>query len=246
MIEKISIILPVRNEAINLKFMIPIFDAVIEIPYEILVVYDFPEDNSVEIVKKLQQKYPNTILVFNELGPGVPNAIKKAVSVASSDIIFITAVDELFSMSVINDMLKLIDDGFDLVNTTRYTLDGKNIRDSLVEKILSFWANKLFQLITGSILTDATSGIKMLRKAVFDKIDIEATPIGWAVAFEIAVKAEWLGLKIAEVPIVSIDRLFGGKSTFSVGPWIGEYFRWFIWGVKRMNRFSRIKKSKLS
>jgi hypothetical protein len=35
------------------------------------------------------------------------------------------------------------------------------------------------------------------------------------------------------VPIVSIDRLYGGKSTFALGAWTAEYLRWFLWGLRQ-------------
>lgn len=38
------------------------------------------------------------------------------------------------------------------------------------------------------------------------------------------------------VPIVSIDRLYGGRSTFRLGPWFGEYLRWFVWGAIQLRR----------
>jgi hypothetical protein len=76
----------------------------------------------------------------------------------------------------------------------------------------------------------------MVRKSVFDRITIEAKA-GWAFAFEISIKAQILGLKLGEVPVTSIDRLFGGDSTFKIGAWVQEYMKWFIWGVKRLNRF---------
>jgi hypothetical protein len=43
-------------------------------------------------------------------------------------------------------------------------------------------------------------------------------------------------LKLGEVPIVSIDRLYGGKSTFVLGPWATEYLRWFLWGLRQSFR----------
>ena len=82
----------------------------------------------------------------------------------------------------------------------------------------------------------------MVRKSFFDKVDLEANPIGWSFAFEISIKAQLLGFKIGEVPVVSVDRPFGGQSTFKLGPWIKEYLRWFFWGIKRLNRFNRIQK----
>ena len=82
----------------------------------------------------------------------------------------------------------------------------------------------------------------MFRRSLFDDISLESRPVGWAVAFELSIKAQLQDYKLGEVPIVSIDRLFGGKSTFKLGPWFTEYLRWFIWGI-RAARLMRIKKS---
>ena len=54
-----------------------------------------------------------------------------------------------------------------------------------------------------------------------------------------SIKAQIAGLRLGEVPIVSIDRLYGGKSTFRLGPWTVEYFRWFVWGVKELRKNHR-------
>jgi hypothetical protein len=104
---------------------------------------------------------------------------------------------------------------------------------SLLGGVLSRLANRLFFAFARSPFTDATTGCKMFRKTVFDKFALEGRPIGWAFAFEMAIKAQQLKLKLGEVPLVSIDRLFGGESTFQVGPWIVEYLRWFMWGLRK-------------
>jgi hypothetical protein len=86
------------------------------------------------------------------------------------------------------------------------------------------------------VLTDATTGLKMFRRSVFYRFDLQARPVGWAVAFEMALKAQLAGLTLGEVPVISIDRLYGGKSTFRLGSWIREYFRWFVWGAINLRR----------
>ena len=80
----------------------------------------------------------------------------------------------------------------------------------------------------------------MFRRQVFNRLNLEAKPVGWAVAFEMAIKAELAGLRLGEVPIISIDRLYGGTSTFRVWPWVREYTRWFAWGMKRLRSSERI------
>src|SRR3989338_1654413 len=94
--KKLSILLPVYNEAESLKIMIPVLEATVEVPHEVLVIYDFQEDNSVEVVNRLKNKFGNLKIVFNDFGQGVANAIKKGVSAANGDVILITVVDEVF------------------------------------------------------------------------------------------------------------------------------------------------------
>ncbi|MDD5449082.1 MAG: glycosyltransferase [Candidatus Omnitrophica bacterium] len=231
---KLSIFLPVYNEAESLKVMIKILEATVEVPHEILVIYDFPEDNSVEAAKALQQKFPNIRLAFNDLGRGVSNAVKKGIDICEGDIILIALVDEIFPIAAIADMLELITvKGCDFVSCSRYALGGRRLGGSLIGGVLSRTANTAFRLISGCALTDATTGIKMARRSIFEKINIEAD-VGWAFAFELSIKAQLLGLRMGEVPVVSVDRLFGGDSTFRVGPWMREYLRWFFWGVNSL------------
>ncbi|MFQ5484627.1 MAG: glycosyltransferase [Desulfobacterales bacterium] len=233
----LSILLPVYNEAESLKIMIPVLEAIVDIDHEVLVIYDFPEDNSIETVNTLKHTYTNVNGVFNDFGQGVANAIKKGISMAKGEFVLITVVDEVFPISAIEDMMKLINQGCDFVSGTRYTHGGKRFGGSFVGGILSRLGNKTFRLITGSVLTDATTAMKMFKKSIFEKVTIEAKA-GWAFAFEISIKAQLLGLKIGEVPVVSVDRLFGGDSTFRLGAWVREYMKWFIWGVRRLNRMN--------
>ncbi|MBI2135119.1 glycosyltransferase [Candidatus Woesearchaeota archaeon] len=242
---KLSILIPVRNEAINIPVMLKILHAVVEVPNEILIVCDSKDDNSIPAVKKLQPAYPNIRLVYNNLGKGVANAIKAGINASNGKYILLFAVDEVGPVLAIDDMIHLMDKGCDLVSCTRYAYGGRRLGGSLIQGILSKTGNRLFRMVSGSVFTDSTTGIKMFKKSIFEKIKIEAKPVGWAVVFELAIKAQAFGMKLGEVPIISIDRLYGGKSTFSLGPWAKEYFRWFLWGIKNLPR-GRIKKPMVS
>ncbi len=235
-IEKLSIILPVFNEGENLKIMVQILKATMEVSNEVLIVYDFSEDDSISVAKWLQDRYPTIRLVHNQIGRGVPNAIKAGIQAAEGDVILISVVDEVLPIARIEDMLNLIRSGCDFVSVTRYALGGRRLGGSPIGHVLSWTANSLFRVFAGSLLTDATTGMKMMRKEIFDKITIEAQAAGWACAFEMAIKAQLYGFKLGELPVVSVDRLFGGESTFQLGPWVKEYFRWFRWGQKEMRR----------
>ncbi len=233
---KLSILIPVRNEGINIGIMLKILRAVIEAPHEVLIVYDKPDDDTVPIVKRMNPKDPNIRLVHNNLGPGVANAIKKGIKESRGRYILIFAADEVGPVLAIDDMMTLLDQGCDIVSCTRYAYGGRRLGGSLIQSILSRTGNRIFRLISGCVFTDSTTGIKMFKKSIFRKIKLEAKPVGWAVVFELAIKAQAAGLKLGEVPIISIDRLYGGKSTFSLGPWLKEYLKWFLWGLIELHR----------
>ena len=81
-------------------------------------------------------------------------------------------------------------------------------------------------------MSDLTTGIKMFKKDFYKQIEISTNPVGWVFAFELSIKAYVMNLKVGEVPLISVDRLFGGESTFKLGRWVNEYLKCYIWGVK--------------
>lgn len=228
---KISILIPVRNEGMHIKIMLKILNSAIDGQHEILVIYDLPDDDTVAAVKSMEESYPNVKLVYNNFGKGVVNAVRAGVGASEGEYILIFAADEIGPVLAIEDMVYLLDNGCDLVSCTRYAYGGRRLGGSLIGGFLSRFSNKLLCVLSGSVLTDATTGIKMFKRRVFKDILLESRPIGWAFIFEFAIKAQYQGLKLGEVPIISIDRLYGGKSTFLLWPWVKEYLRWFVWAV---------------
>ena len=235
---QLSVVMPVRNEGPNLKRMLKILMATLEVSHEILVVYDFKGDNSVPVLRKMKPHYKQLKPVHNTLGKGVANAITSGVRSASGKYILIIAADDVGPVLAVEEMMTLLNKGYDLVSATRYAKGGRIFGGHFMSRFLSRIANKMFYYFAGSDLTDSTIGIKMFRKSIYDQIVLESRPVGWVVMFEFSIKAQLAGLKLGEVPIISINRFYGGQSSFNLTPWVREYFRWFLWGVKRL-RFSR-------
>ena len=146
----------------------------------------------------------------------------------------ILAADDLGPLPGIYDMVALMDQGCDFVSCTRYAYGGSRDKDSFKQKALSKAGNKLFRMISGSVFTDLTTGFKMFRRSILNKMKLESNSISWAIVFEMAIKAQALGLKLGEVPIKSSDRKYG-KSTFKLGPWFKEYLSWFFWGAGHLH-----------
>lgn len=231
---KISIIFPVLNETENLRIMVNLLNTMIDIDKEILIVVDSEYDKSIPIANELKKKFENVHLIRNLSGKGVRFAIQAGIQKSTSDIILISTVDEIFPIIKIKEMYNLIYfQGYDFVSGTRYSLGGKRIGGSLAGSALSFLANYIFKKIKNVPLTDLTTGIKMMRLNVWNNISLESN-IGWAFAFELSLKVIKKKFIITECPLISVDRVFGGKSSFKLFIWLKEYLRWFFWGLKNL------------
>ena len=232
--KKLSIILPVFNEKESLLIMVRLLNSSLKIDAEIIIVHDSLNDNSLESANILINEYENVQLVHNKIGPGVKNAIQAGIDKSKNEIILITAVDEIFPIISIEKMIEeILSKNYDFISGTRYSKGGERLGGSLIGSILSRTANKVFNLFSKVPLTDCTTGIKMMKKKVWEDIELTSNPVGWAFAFELSIKTYLKGYNISEYPIKSVDRLFGGSSTFKLGPWFKEYLKWFFWGIKK-------------
>jgi dolichol-phosphate mannosyltransferase len=237
----LTILMPVKNDGLNLEIMLKILKAVVDVPHEVLVVVDRPDDASVNVVEAISPQDPTVHAVHNQLGAGILNALRAGVAQARGKYVLIFAADEVGPVLAIDDMIALMEQGCDFVSCTRYAHGGRRLGGSWIGGVLSRLANWTFCRLSGCRLTDATTGIKMFKPELFEQLCLQARPIGWAVAFEMGIKAQLAGLKLGEVPIVSIDRLYGGKSTFALGPWTSEYLRWFLWGLRQSLRSRSVR-----
>jgi glycosyltransferase involved in cell wall biosynthesis len=229
----LSVILPVRNDAPSVNVMVRILTALIDVPCELLVVYDDPNDTAVPVVERLKNRYTNLHGLLNDQR-GVLNAVRTGVAAAQGRFVLIYAADEIGPVLAIERMLELMHQGCDFVSGTRYRGGGRRYGGSFVGHILSRSANMMFRLMSATALSDCTTGIKMFRRDLFPRFDLIRDSGGWSFAFEMAICAQLLGLRIGEVPVVSIDRLFGGRSTFRPIPWIVSYSKGFFWGIRRL------------
>jgi len=240
--KELSIILPVYNEKESLGIMVRLLATTLKFNHEIIIIHDSFNDNSLEEANILKKEFSNVKVIHNKIGPGVKNAVETGVKNSTYDLILITAVDEIFPIISIDRMLEqLVKNNQDFISGTRYSKGGSRLGGSAVGSILSRTANKIFNYLSEIELTDCTTGIKMMKKEVWNSIEFRSNSVGWAFAFELSIKAYIKGYKISEYPIKSVDRLFGGSSTFKLGPWLKEYLKWFFWGIRETRKYAKKK-----
>ncbi|MDF1663209.1 MAG: glycosyltransferase [Planctomycetota bacterium] len=234
---KLSIVIPYLNEGIQLSMMLKLSSALLHFPCEILVMTDNLNQQEISNdIDKLRNPAVKIRSVAKEVNCNLHRALSLALEQAQAELVLIFAADEVGPILAIEAMLKLMDEGCDMVSCTRYAHGGRRLGGSWLASLLSKLANMSFQLLAASALTDSTTGVKLFRKELFQKLDLTAKPVGWALAFEMAIKVQKMGLTLGEVPIISIDRLYGGRSRFNLFTWSFEYLRWFLWGCWTLRR----------
>ena len=239
--KELSIILPIFNEKESLAIMVRLLNSYIKFNFEIILVYDDENDNALETARLLKKEFSNLKIFHNNQGKGVKYAVDVGIKNAIYETIIIFAVDEMFPIIAIEKMLEMMSQNdLDFISGTRYRNGGRRLGGSILGSVFSRLANNLFQSLTKIPFSDCTTGIKLMKKKVWNSINLESKPIGWAFSFELSIKVYLLNYNIGEYPLKSVDRLFGGSSTFKFGLWLKEYLKWFLWGL------IEIKKKKIS
>jgi dolichol-phosphate mannosyltransferase len=226
----ISIIIPVYNEGANIEATLLTIEQKVHTPHRIYIVYDFEEDNTLPIAKKMQQQGLPIELLKNPVR-GVVNAIKTGLRKASGDYLLVTMADLSDDYSVVDQMCQLMSQGYDIVCGSRYMKGGKQIGGPFFKKLLSRTAGVSLRYITSLPVHDATNSFKLYRKSMLDKIDIQSEG-GFEIGIEIVVKAHFAGYKVTEVPCTWTDRT-AGQSRFRILKWLPKYLKWYFYALRK-------------
>jgi glycosyltransferase involved in cell wall biosynthesis len=229
---ELTIVIPVYNEAGNIKIAIDKIEKEVKLPHEISIVYDRDEDTTVPVVREIANNYRNPVsLVKNKYGRGVLNAIKTGLEEAKTEFVIVTMADLSDPPEVMNDMLlKAQKENVDLVCGSRYMKGGKQYGGPLLKGMFSRMAGMSLHWLTGIPTHDISNSFKMYRKSMLDTITIESVG-GFEIGMEITVKAFVAGYKIGEVPTEWRDRE-EGKSNFKLWKWLPHYLHWYWLCVK--------------
>lgn len=220
--EGISVIFPARNENNSMAVILPFLFAVSNTAAEVIVILDTVEDDTWNLSKiELGDSRP-VHFVLNS-GVGVLGAIQTGVNFSSCNYSVICAADEYLPTLVIDEIYIHLESGIDFVSGTRYSKGGKRYGGRFVGKSISFLVNVFLRLRFRNGMTDFTTGIKAFRNLHFEKLIVGANSVGWSCALTFALNASRLKLPIREVPIISVDRVFGGSSTFQLKKWVFGY-----------------------
>ncbi|MFP5247160.1 MAG: glycosyltransferase [Thermoanaerobaculia bacterium] len=189
---------------------------------EVLLV-DSSKDRTAEIAQELGAR------VIKQFPPqGYGPAMDRAVREAAGDIVITLDCDDTYPVEAIPELVRLIDQGYDLVNTTRTWRRPKAM------PFANFLANRVFALgarvLHGLKTTDVHSGMRAYRKSMIQKVQWVAK--GPALPVDMYVIPHRMGFRTAEIPIDYRERI--GETTL-------QRFDSTIWTFRRLWRARKVK-----
>jgi dolichol-phosphate mannosyltransferase len=208
---KTLIVIPTYNEKDNLPKLIEILMGFPE-PIQVLVVDDGSPDGTGDLAEEWTRKTNRVHLMRRSGKLGLGSAYVAGFRWAlERDYERIFEMDADFShdpkyvMPMIEKSMEA-----DLVVGSRY-LTGVNVVNWPMSRLLlSYCANKYAKFVSGLPIFDCTAGFKVFRREALAAIDLEnISASGYGFQIEIHYKVWKKGFKLAEVPIVFVDRAAG-------------------------------------
>jgi dolichol-phosphate mannosyltransferase len=214
------ILVPTYNERGNLPILatkLLAFDTI-----ELLVIDDASPDGTGQIADALARAHPGRVRVMHRTGPrglgrSYLDGFRDAVA-SDADVIVQMDADLSHDPKFLPAMLDAIAGGAEMVIGSRY-LEGGAVENWPMHRVmLSAFANWYIRTVTGLQVRDCTSGYRCWRRAALAKLRLDSiTSEGYAFLTEVIFQAAAAGTRIAEVPIVFVERRQGAsKLTSSV------------------------------
>jgi len=232
----LSIVIPVYNEAENIKLTLKSIKKNIKTKHEIIVVYDSKKDTTIPTLKKLKKTTKNLFPTLNSVEKGPSGAIRSGISIARAPLILVSMADLCDDLTQVDKMIKLLGKREGVVCPSRYAKGGKQELDAPFKVGLPKAAGFLLKLFSGIPTSDPTNSYKLYSKKLLDKMTLKST-ISFSVTLEIVVKAHLLRAKIIEIPTVWKDRQHG-KTNFRLGRSLVAYTPWFLLALLRNRIFT--------
>jgi glycosyltransferase involved in cell wall biosynthesis len=206
----ITIFFPVYNDENTIVTMVEKCLSVLqEIAncYEVIIVNDGSPDNSGKVADEMAKKHEHVRVIHHTQNKGYGAAIKTGMENANYEWICFTDGDDEYDIEDLRKMIRL-KDYYDLIITFRYVKLYSTIR-----VFISSIYNKIFRLVFRTNYRDISTGLRLMRKSVFNELSIISdSPF---IGAEITLRTMLKGFRVGEMGIQTFPREFGKGASVS-------------------------------
>ena len=176
--------------------------------YEVIVVENGSTDYTVEVLEELAERYDRLRVLTHRQSLGYGGALRVGFASAGKDLVFYTDGDAQYDPRELRLLLPQMQPGVDVVNGYKISRS-----DPLHRKIIGRVYHHIVKLMFGFKLRDVDCDFRLIRRQVFDLIDLES-PDG-TICLELVKKLQDAGFRFAEVPVHHYHRTYGTSQFFN-------------------------------
>ncbi len=208
----VLVVVPTYNERDNLPLLVR---GVLAHPgFRVLVVDDGSPDGTGAVADALATEHPGRVEVMHRtgrrgLGLSYIDGLRKAVATPDVDLVCQMDADLSHNPEYL-PALALAAESADVVIGSRY-LNGVSVVNWPLHRIvLSTFANRYVRAVTRLSATDCTSGYRCWRREALARLPLDRmVSDGYAFLVEMLFDAARQGCRVAEVPIIFVERRQG-------------------------------------
>lgn len=212
----LSIVIPAYNEHQSLPELMEKISQSLKphnLTYEIIVVDDGSNDDTLNVLRSLKEKYPPLRVLSFRKNYGKSPALSIGFREARGKSIVTMDADLQDDPAEIPNLLAKLDEGYDMVSGWK-----KRRHDPLSKVIPSKIFNLVTSVFSGIRIHDFNCGLKAYRQQVVKSINV----YGELHRF-IPVLAHWHGFKVSEIPVQHHPRVYG-KTKFGLARFFNGFF----------------------
>lgn len=204
---KISVIIPAFNEAKRITptilNIIEYLDKVAPKDYEILIVLDGPQDNTLDIVTGLAEQYKAIRIIHNLVNRGKGAVVRQGILESVGDYILFMDADNSTRIQELDAMLPVLKQGVEVIIGSRDIKGSKvEIHQAWYKELLGDLGNWWIQILLVGGVQDTQCGFKVFSgksgRHIFEKISMQ----GWSFDIEVLALARYFGYTIKEMPVI--------------------------------------------
>jgi glycosyltransferase involved in cell wall biosynthesis len=176
--------------------------------FEIIVVDDGSADGTADIADELARTYPQVRAVHHPINRDYGAALQTGFRSATKELIFYTDGDAQYDPAELSLLWAKMSPDADLVNGYKISR-ADPVHRIIIGRVYHYIVSLLF----GLQLRDVDCDFRLMRRAIFDRINLEKT--SGIICVEMMKKIQDAGFRIVEVPVHHYHRAFGTSQFFN-------------------------------